>query len=427
MGTRTRLAIMMGLVYGIQGAWWPMLALHLTDLGVSGRGRGWIFATLSISALLTPPLAGRVADRRIPAQRLLALIYAIGTVLLAAAASGLATTFAGLFPLFLAYWLLTAPYLGLTNTVAMRNLDRPREQFGGIRMWGTVGWMAAGWAVSGVLAKHSQGATTVAAGPGIHQAFWIACALSSLAVVCCLLQPNTPPLATGSRGLPWTETAALIRKPGVAVLLITGFGVSLTTPFVYQAVPVYLREAGLSQARVGSALSLGQVLEILALGLLPIVLGRLGRRTTMCLGIAAWVVYHGLFAMRPTIPVALLAITLNGIAIAFFHVAAPMYLDSQAPGDHRAGAQSLWVMITSGLGSLTGTLLAGEVIEYAAGDWRFVFAIPTAINVTLLLGFLLSFRPVEVARAGQSKGHPQILPTAFASRARTLSAENHER
>src|SRR5947208_8269558 len=82
MGTRSRLSILMGLAYAVQGAWWPLLAVHLTDLGVSGRGRGWIFATLAISALITPPIAGRLADRSIAAQRLLALIYALGTALL---------------------------------------------------------------------------------------------------------------------------------------------------------------------------------------------------------------------------------------------------------------------------------------------------------------------------------------------------------
>ena len=79
MGKRSRLSVMMALAYGVQGAWWPVLAVHLGQAGISPRGRGWIFATLALAALLTPTLAGRIADRLIPAQRLLATIYALGT------------------------------------------------------------------------------------------------------------------------------------------------------------------------------------------------------------------------------------------------------------------------------------------------------------------------------------------------------------
>lgn len=413
MGTRARLATMMALAYAVQGSWWPLLSVHLKDLGISGRGRGWIFATFAISALISPSMAGRVADRALSAQRLLAILYAAGSVLLAAAASGVVGTFGGLFPLFLAYWLLTAPYLGLSNAVAMRNLERPRDQFGAIRLWGTVGWMAAGWLVSGVMAARAGGTPRVAA----HEVFAVASALSAILAVFCLFLPDTPPLASGRKGLAAQEALEMLRRPGVAVLLLVGFGVSLTTPFVYQAVPAYLRDIGLPRERIATAMTLGQVPEIAALGLLPAVLGRLGRRATMTLGIAAWVVYHGAFASRPGLPVALLAIPLNGLAIALFHIAAPMYLDSQAPPDRRAGAQGLWVMATAGLGSLLGGLLAGEVMEHAGDDWRLVFAIPAAIDAALLVAFAVAFRPKEGAAA---------VPMGLAARPRTLAADRGE-
>jgi nucleoside transporter len=420
MRTRVRLAAMMFLTYGIQGAWWPLLSLHLDDLNISGRHRGWIFATLALSALVTPLWAGRLADRRVAAQKLLAIIYALGTVLLAVVGFGLASTFAGLFPLFLAYWLLTAPYLGLSSTIAMRNLERPREEFGGIRLWGTVGWMASGWLVAAVMSLPTGPKTH-----GAHEAFWIASSLSAVLAIGCLFLPNTPPLASGTRGIPWREATAMLKRPGVAVVLFAGFAVSLTTPFVYQAVPKYLRDIGLPRARIASAMTLGQVPEIIALGLLPLVLARFGRRTTMAAGIASWVVYHALFASQPSVILALVAIPLNGFAIAFFHVAAPMYLDSQAPPNRRAGVQSLWVMITSGLGCLAGGLLAGEVMEHAGNDWRLVFAIPASIALALLIAFLVAFRPEAAATPSV-----EILPVPVggaAARAVALSPEPGER
>src|SRR4051812_20962718 len=70
-----RLAGMMALIYAVQGAFWPLLAVHLRDVGVDGRGRGWIFATLSLGSLAMPLGAGQLVDRFMPAQRFLALAY----------------------------------------------------------------------------------------------------------------------------------------------------------------------------------------------------------------------------------------------------------------------------------------------------------------------------------------------------------------
>ena len=115
----------------------------------------------------------------------------------------------------------------------------------------------------------------------------------------------------------------------------------------------------------------------------------------MMLGIASWVLYHGSFAMRPSPNLSLLVIPLNGLAIAFFHITAPMYLDSHAPSQHCAGVQSLWVVMTSGFGSLAGGLLAGEVMQHAGSHWQTVFAIPATIALALLVIFAATFRSGE--------------------------------
>ena len=390
MGTRVRLSAMMALAYAVQGSWWPLLAVHLDDLNVPERQRGWIFATLALAALIAPAVAGRIADRTMAAQKLLTVLYALGTGFLLVLASGHFRTVAGLFPLFLAYWLLLIPYLNLTNAVAMRNLPRPAEQFGGVRLWGTIGWMTAGWLVSGVMTF---------GGYGPRSAFAVGAAIAASMTLVTLTLPDTPPLATSARGLPLGEALKLLRRPGVSVLLGAGFLVSLTTPFVYQAVPLYLRAIGLPRSQVAIALSLGQLPEILGLGFLPLILHRLGHKKTLALGIGAWAAYHGVFAARPGLVIALATVPLNGLAIAFFHVVAPMDLDSQAPPDRRAGVQGLWVMMTSGLGSLVGGLMAGEVMQRAAGNWRAIFAVPTIIALAAMVLVLVAYRSKTAARS----------------------------
>ncbi|GAC1317594.1 MAG: hypothetical protein NVSMB14_15980 [Isosphaeraceae bacterium] len=192
-----RLALMMGLLYAVQGAWWPLFTVHLRELGVSGRERGWLFATMAIAAILSPLGIGRIADRFLAAERMLALVYAVGGAMLLVPALGIAHAFVPMFALFLAYWLLTVPGLGLSNAIALRNLDHPREDFGAVRLWGTVGWMAVGWVVSFVMFARGSGNST----HGAFEAFWMG-AFLSIVLAISRIWPSVRDAAIQERGSP---------------------------------------------------------------------------------------------------------------------------------------------------------------------------------------------------------------------------------
>jgi MFS family permease len=389
-GVRVRLSTMMALLYAVQGAWWPMLAVHLEDLHIPGRARGWIFATLSIASLVTPLCAGQLADRKIPTQKLLSLIYACGTILLAALASGVVRGAAAIFVTTLLYWLIISPGLGLGASLAFRNLAHPQSEFGRVRLWGTVGWMTVGWVVSLVMLISGGSA----AREGAYEALWVATAVSASVAFSCLALPNTPPLAkSGRTTFNLGDALSLARSRPVATYLVLAFGVCLTTPFVYQAVPPYLRSLGLARPGIALAMTLGQTLEIVTLALLPWLLRRFGTKVTLGLGIGAWVVYFSTLSGRLPLAVSLLAIPFNGVAIALFHIAGQMYLDSQAPADRRAGAQSLFILATAGAGNLLGSLLAGEITGWLARDYAKVFWVPALIDITMLILLVVTFRP----------------------------------
>ncbi len=389
--------MMMALLYAVQGAWWPMLAVHLEDLHISGRGRGWIFATLALASMVTPLWAGQLADRKIATQKLLAITYGLGTFLLALLASGIARDAGSIFGVSLTYWLVTAPGLGLGASLALRNLQRPQAEYGGVRLWGTVGWMMIGWVVAGVM--YLTGAAT--AGQGAYEALWVASAVSATVAVYCLTLPNTPPLGAANPGpINLTDALSLVRSRPVATYLLLAFGVCLTTPFVYQAVPPYLRSLGLPRSGIALAMTLGQTLEIVALAGLPWLIRRYGIKVTLAVGISAWVGYFTILASRLPLASSLLAIPLNGLAITCFHIAGQMFLDSQAPADRRAGAQSLYIVAATGAGTLVGSLLAGEVVGWLGGDYATVFWVPCLIDVAMLLILLLTFRPIPSGVAG---------------------------
>ncbi|QDV33104.1 Putative nucleoside transporter YegT [Tautonia plasticadhaerens] len=378
---------MMALLYAVQGTWYPMLAVHLKDLGISGEARGWIFATFALGSVLAPIGAGQLADRRLAADRLMCVIYAVAAGLLGVMASGRVEGAWPIFVLFLVYWLVVAPASGLGNAIALRNLPRPREQFGGVRLWGTVGWMVAGWMVAQAMA------ITGSDGPrrGASEAFAVGAVLAALLAGFCLRLPRTPPLAAVGPGPGWAEAVAdassLLRRPIVALYLVTAFGVTLTLPYMFQVQPPYLEQIGLPRRWIAPAMTLGQVPEIFALWALPWMFRRLGDRGTLALGIASWVVRYGSLAADPPLWLAIAGIPLHGIGIACFTVAGQMFLDSQAPSHRRAGAQGLHTVITAGAGALLGNLLAGAVVG-RLGDTAGVFVVPFAVNAILLVGWV---------------------------------------
>jgi len=403
---RARLSVMMALIYAVQGAWWPLLALHLGDLGISGPGRGWLFAMYPLATIAMSVGAGALVDRLMPSERYLSACYGLGAVALTAMALGVTAGTPAIFALLLAYWLITAPTYGVASSVALRNLPRPDAEFGLVRLWGTVGWMGVGWVVSAAMAW--SGSTR--SGGGAYPAFWVAAVLSMTMAWFARLLPKTPPLA-GPAGRPGIGAAkSLLRSRDVAVYLVTAMGVSLTTPFVYQVMPPYLESRGLPRAWASTVLTLGQAPEVGALALLPWLLRRIGHKRTMLLGMGAYLVRFAFLAIDPPLWAAVAGIPLHGVGIACFTVGGQVFLDGRAPADRRASVQGLNMLVTSGVGSLLGSLLAGALVGRLGGNSASVFLVPCLIHAGLIGSFMFAFRP-DVATTSRRDAVTPTRPT----------------
>ncbi len=415
---RWRLSTMMALVYAVQGSFWPLLGVHLADQGILGRDRGWIFATLAIGSTIVPLGAGQLVDRLMETQRLLAMMYAIGAVLLAVLASGWVRSAGGLFGVFLGYWALTAPAYSLSNAMAMRNLDDPGREFGRVRLWGTAGWMVAGWVVSVVMAVTGSTRT----GQGAYESLWVATAFSAATSIYCLTLPRTPPLAVGRRAEGIVRVGVdLARQPNMIVFLIASFGVYLTQPMIYQVIPGYLEAAGLPRAWVSTAMTLGQTTEVAMLAVLPWMLRRFGMKATLLVGMFAWFARFLGLALGLPLWLAVAGSLLHGAGIACFTVGGQVFMDARAPGHLRASAQALLLVATSGLASFLGSLLAGEIVGRTRPDDVLVFLIPCLIDGALLLYFLRGFRAPDLVAAwagAADEERPLPSPTGRGSVAR---------
>src|SRR5262245_23549111 len=187
---KPRLGAMMFLEFFIWGGWFVTMGTYLaTTLGASGAEIGSAYSTQSWGAIVAPFVFGLVADRWVSAERLLGVMHLAGAALLFLLSR--AGAFGDFHPLLLAFMLLYMPTLSLVNGIAFRALPDPRAEFARVRLWGTIGWIVAGLAISYVFAWDAPDALH----GGMLSRTFLMCAIASLVLgLYSFTLPRTPPL-----------------------------------------------------------------------------------------------------------------------------------------------------------------------------------------------------------------------------------------
>jgi nucleoside transporter len=385
---------MMFLQYAIWGAWAPVLSSYLiNDLGFSGGQVGWIYALLPLATIISPFIGGQLADRYFSSERVIGFLAATGGVLLLVVSR--TTDFTVMFVLMLVYCLLYAPTLALTNSIAMINLKDSEEEFGGIRVWGTLGWIAAGWLLTGWRRLGDSAVAPVVQGDTL----FLAGIMSLIMGIQSLTLPHTPPTKEGVKPWAFLESVKMLKAKQFAIFVGITFVVATELEFYYILTAPFLESAeiGVSSANVPAVMTVAQLAEIFVMAwLLSYFLKKYGMRKTLAIGVIAWPVRYIIFAIGTPAWLVIASLALHGFCYVFFFVAAFIYVDKVAPADIRASAQSLIAIVALGLGRFLGSLFAGtirDVFTTGAGtNWTYVFLVPCALTVLCAAAFLLFFR-----------------------------------
>lgn len=389
-----RLSIMMLLEFAIWGAWAVMLGTHMEHLGFKGTEIAWVYLTTALGAMLSPLIAGWIADRFLPNQVFTGAVHLLGAGLLFAAWRQ--TTFQPMFLLLLAYSVLYMPTIALTNAIAFHHMQDSKK-FGNIRVWGTIGWIAVSWSLTLYLYLWRQAAPEAWR---LGDILATAGLLSIVMGIYCFTLPNTPPAKQAKNPYAFLEAFKLTSNRNFAVLLVISFIVAIELPFYYGFTNIFLTDAkqgvGLTSDWALAAMSLGQVAEILLMLLLAPSLKHLGMRTTVVLGILAWPVRYAIFALGQPTWLVIAAQSLHGICYAFFFVAGMIAVERLCQKDIRASAQALMLFATNGVGMLIGNLISGRLYDVfvKAGvpqAWPKFFLVPIAVTLVGALAFALLF------------------------------------
>ncbi len=397
-----RLSAMMFLQFFIWGAWFVTLGTFLANnLSASGGQIGMAFSTQSWGAIIAPFIIGLIADRYFNAERILGVLHLVGAVLMYCLYQ--TTDFANFYPFVLVYMIAYMPTLALVNSVAFAQMKDPSKQFGKIRVWGTIGWIVAGLAISYLFAWDGKEAIA----QGMLRNTFLLCAVASLLLgLFSFTLPKTPPKGAGEQvGLKEVlglDALALLKDRNFLVFFLSSVLICIPLAFYYQNANPFLTEIGVENAT--GKMTLGQVSEVVFMLVLPIFLNRFGIKITLLIGMLAWVLRYVLFAYgNPESGMALLivGIALHGICYDFFFVSGQIYTNSKAGEKVKNAAQGLITLATYGVGMLIGFWVAGKITDSHTTEtghsWYDIWLFPAGFALIVSILFLVAFKNEKVS------------------------------
>jgi len=363
------------LEFAVWGAYLTSLGAYLARVGLSAN-IALFYATQGIVSLFMPAIIGIIADRWVPAQRMLGVCHLFaGGFMLAAGFYGLSQPEPELVILYSLYTASVAffmPTIGLANSVAYTVLEKAGldtvKHFPPIRIFGTIGFICAMLFVN-FTGFQNNASQLVASG-----ILSFALMLYSFTLPKCPVNRNN-----GKRSLVdalGLKAFSLFKQKQMAIFFIFSMllGVSLqitngfANPFIqaFGEIDIYKDAWGVHNAN--ALISLSQISETLCILLIPFFLRRFGIKIVMLMAMAAWVLRFGLFGFgNPNMPGVLLFIMsmiVYGIAFDFFNVSGSLYVDQKTNPAIRSSAQGLFMIMTNGIGATIGTFSAQAVIDH---------------------------------------------------------------
>jgi MFS family permease len=347
---KSPLAVLFFLHAAAMAAYMVPLANVLKAYGISEGAINLAFCTGGIAAFISPMVAGSLADRRVPPERLMAGLCISSALCLVLTFFAISHHWGTPWVLgsMMAYALCNAPGFGLVTSIVLSRLTDARREFGPLRAWATWGWMLASFALSRLHLDFSYWSGFVAAGILLVEA-----------VFCLMMRPTYPAQSREPRRwrdfFGW-EALQLLKHPDHRVIFLTSaiFSAILSTFYRYSS--EHLKALGDQQpsATMGTA----QLWEGFAMFAIAWLLTRFRLKWVLLAGLFAAALRLGMMA-TDSLTWLKWSIALHGPVFVLFYPTSQLYLEQRVDPRLRAQSQALLSLLNSGLGSLSGYLLIG--------------------------------------------------------------------
>ena len=393
MNIKIRLIILSFLQFAVWGAYLTSMGNYLGSIGL-GQQIGLFYAMQGFVSILMPAIMGIIADRWIPAQKLLGISHLIAAIFLGVAGYyGMqhndSTDFTTLFTLYSLSVMFYMPTIALSNSVAYsalinNNFDTIKT-FPPIRTFGTIGFIVAMLFVN--FAGFENGSFTLnfsnsqgfVSFQNTYAQFFVSAFLGIVLFAYSFTLPHCPTNKSDEKQTLYDalglKAFALFKDKKMAIFFVFSMllGISLqitngyANPFItsFKDIPQYADSWGANNAN--ALISLSQVSETLCILLIPFCLKRFGIKKVMLMAMFSWFLRFGLFAVGDPgsgVWMFILSMIVYGVAFDFFNVSGSLFVDQETDANIRSSAQGVFMMMTNGFGSTIGMLVAGEIVNH---------------------------------------------------------------
>ena len=415
MNIKNRLTLMSFLQFFVWGAWLITIGNYwFATKQWSGAEFGAIFSTLGLSSILMPALTGIIADRWVNAEKLYGILHILGGLALCylPQVEDPTTFYWVIFGAMLCYM----PTISLSNSVAYNILKNNSydvvKVFPPIRVWGTIGFIAAMWL------------TNLTGNKASANMFYISAFAAIVLGIYAFTLPQCPPQKLIDKDTSFAKKLGLdafklfgTYKMAVFFIFSMFLGAALQLTNMYG--DVYLSEFGNNPEYANSfivqkstlIMSISQFSETAFILAIPFFLKRFGIKQVMLISMLAWVLRFGFFAYGdPSFGGTFLIIMsciVYGMAFDFFNISGSLFIETTTDSSIRSSAQGLFMMMSNGFGAFFGGIISGQVIDAffthdGVRDWHNIWLAFATYALIIAVAFSVLFKhkhnPEEVAK-----------------------------
>ncbi|MDD3196284.1 MAG: nucleoside permease [Paludibacter sp.] len=405
MGLKFRLTVMSFLQFMIWGSWLITIGVYWFETKQwGGTEFGAVFSTLGIASIFMPAIFGIVADKWVNAEKLYGILHLLsGAAMFSLTLVDNPTTFFWVMLLSMFFYM---PTIALSNSVAYTILKSNKfdvvKAFPPIRVWGTIGFIAAMWL------------TNLTGNKATEVQFYFSAAFSILLGIYSFTLPACPPPMKGSKQLNLVDSLGLKAFKlfanykmalffifsmflGAALQLTNMYGDTYLSDF--QKIPQYADSFVVRYSTI--VMSISQISETLFILAIPFFLKRFGIKNVMLMSMAAWVLRFGLFGLGnpdDRLWMILLSMIVYGMAFDFFNISGSLFIETNTDATIRSSAQGLFMMMTNGFGAIMGSFVSGILVDRlftdASGmkDWPGIWFTFTAYAAVIMVLFAVLFK-----------------------------------
>lgn len=403
MGITSRLKIMSFLQYFIWGSWLVTLGSYMINtLHFSGANVGMVYSSKGLAAIIMPGIMGIIADKWLRAERAYMLCHLVcaGMLLYATTVTDPDTMFWVMLINAMAYM----PTIALSNSISYSCLAQagkdPVTAFPPVRVFGTLGFILAMWAVSLMGLELSSTQLFIAAGASLL--------LSSYALTLPKIPVAEKRVATTLISKLGLDAFVLFKNPRMAIFflfaMMLGAVLQITNVFGNPFLHDFARDPAFTDSFVvkypSILLSVSQMAEVGFILTIPFFLKRYGIKTVMLMSMLAWTLRFGFFAFGDPSPTGMVLLLMSmivyGCAFDFFNISGSVFVEQEVSSTIRASAQGLFMTMVNGVGAWVGSILSGMAVDYfsveGVKDWQTIWLLFAAYTLALAAIFAVCFK-----------------------------------